>query len=263
MEKLPLTTSVDEGVLLITFNRPEKLNAWTYQVHAELRRAIETANADTDIDAIVVTGNGKGFCAGADMSAVFGLSEEQKQLARAEAKTHEWVTLVRNSKPMIAAVNGTAVGIGVTLILSMDQIIAVPEAKFGLSFVKMGLVPELAGSSLLQRRVGFGAASRVLLTGDALTAAHALEIGLIDQVVPLEVLLTEAKTLARRMGRNPHAALRATKQLLTANACENDLDKVQQRELETLTSCYASAEHREAVAAFMAKRPPDFKSARR
>jgi 2-(1,2-epoxy-1,2-dihydrophenyl)acetyl-CoA isomerase len=258
-----LTQSVDHGVLVITFNRPDKLNAWTYGLHAELRRAIESANDVAEVDAIVVTATGKGFCAGADMSAVFGLNEAQKQEARAEARTDEWVTLLRSCKPIVAAVNGAAIGIGVSLILPMDQILASADARFALRFVKMGLVPELAASHFLPRRLGFGAASRVLLTGDTLTAHEALALHLIDQVVPADALLAEATSLARRMGTNPHAALRATKQLLTTNATETDLALVQQRELDTLTQCYASAEHKEAVAAFLGKRAPDFKSARK
>ena len=262
MNNETLTLAVDQGVLVITFNRPEKLNTWTYQMHADLRRAVESANADRQIDAIVVTATGKGFCAGADMSAVFGLSGEQKLQARAEARTDDWVALLRGCKPIVAAVNGAAVGIGVSMILPMDQIIASAEAKFALRFVKLGVVPELAASHFLQRRVGFGAASRVLLTGDTLTAQEALDIRLVDQVVPTDALLEEAKSLARRMGSNPHAALRATKRLLTDNASETDLERAQQRELDALTQCYASAEHKEAVAAFLAKRAPDFKAAR-
>jgi 2-(1,2-epoxy-1,2-dihydrophenyl)acetyl-CoA isomerase len=253
---------VDGGVLVITFNRPETLNAWNYGIHTELRRAIEAANANPDIDAIVVTGSGKGFCAGADMSAVFGLSEAQKQAARAEARTHEWVRLARSSKPLIAAVNGAAFGVGITLILPMDQILASSEAKFGLSFVRMGIVPEFAGSHWLQRRLNFGTANRLLLTGESFLAEEALAMGLIDHVTPADSLLDEARALARRMGQNPHAALRETKQLLTQNACEGDVDLVQQRELDALARCYASPEHHEAVAAFKAKRAPDFRSVR-
>jgi enoyl-CoA hydratase/carnithine racemase len=262
METKTLTTTLDDGVLIITFNRPEKMNAWSYQVHTELNHTVEAANLNKEVDAIVLTGNGKGFCAGADMSAVFGLTEEQKLQARAESKVNDWVQLVRCSKPMIAAVNGTAVGIGITLILPMDQIIAADNAKFILAFVKMGIVPELGGSGLIQRRVGFGAASRVMLTGDPLTAQEALDIALVDRVVSADTLLAEATALARRMGRNPHAALREIKQLLTENASEIDLDLVQQRERDALSRCYVSAEHKEAVAAFMAKRAPDFKSLR-
>ena len=257
-----LLTMFDDGVLIITLNRPEKFNAWNYQMHRQLNDAVEAANNDKGVDAIVVTGAGKGFCAGVDMSAVFGLTEEQKRQGRADSKANGWIRLVRQSKPMIAAVNGAAIGLGVTLILAMDQIIAATEAKFALPFVKIGIVPELAASSLVERRVGFGTASRLLLTGDTLTAQEALDISLIDRVVPADVLLAEATALARRMGRNPHAALLETKQLLTENANEVDLELVQQRERDALTRSYATAEHKEAVAAFIAKRPPDFKSLR-
>lgn len=161
-----LSTSIEDRVIVMTLDRPEKLNAWNYRLHAELRCAIEAANLDDDIDAIVLTATGKAFCAGADMSEVFELSEDEKRQARANAQTHTWLQLMRQTKPIIAAVNGAAIGIGVTLILPMDQIIAASGAKFALSFVKMGIVPELAGSSVIQRRIGPGSASRLLLTGD-------------------------------------------------------------------------------------------------
>ncbi|HEX5805934.1 MAG TPA: enoyl-CoA hydratase-related protein [Macromonas sp.] len=257
-----LSLAVDDGVLVVTFTRADKMNAWNYAMHAELRRAIEGANADPAIDAIVITGEGKGFCAGADMSAVFGLTEEQKQQARAEARTDDWVALLRRSKPVIAAINGAAIGVGMSLILPVDQILAAPEAKIALRFVKMGIVPEFAASHFVERRIGFGATSRILLTGDDMTAQDAQGLGLIDRVVPAAELLTEAKALARRMGQNPHMALCTTKQLLTANGPEADLALVQQRELEALGRCYASAEHKEAVAAFREKRAPDFKAVR-
>jgi 2-(1,2-epoxy-1,2-dihydrophenyl)acetyl-CoA isomerase len=257
-----LNCAIDGGVFIITLCRPEKMNAWNYQLHTELVRAIEAANADGDVDAIVVTATGKGFCAGADISAVFGLSEEQKQQARAEARVDQWVALLRSSKPVVAAVNGAAIGVGVSLVLPADQILAAPQAKFSLRFVKMGVVPEFAASHFAERRIGFGAASRLLLTGEDLSADEARELKLIDGVVPAEQLVAEAKTLARRMGANPHMALRTCKQLLTANAPQADLALVQQRELEALLRCYASAEHKEAVAAFLSKRAPDFKAAR-
>lgn len=257
-----LTTTVDDGILIITFNQPEKMNAWSYRMHGELHDAVAAANASREIDAIVLTGNGKGFCAGADMSAVFGLTEEQKRVQRAASHAMEWVGFVRQSKPIIAAVNGAAVGIGVTLILPMDQIIASSAAKFALAFVKMGIVPELAASNFLEKRVGFGVASRLVLTGDMVGAQEAADIDLIDQVVAPDMLMTEATSLAKRMGRNPSSALRATKQLLTVNASETDLDLVQQREREALAICFASTEHQEAVAAFTEKRTPDFRSLR-
>lgn len=262
MSPQTLTSAVEQGVLLITLCRPEKMNAWNYQLHTELTRAIEVANGDDDVDAIVVTATGKGFCAGADMSAVFGLSDEQKQQARAQARVGDWVPLLRGSKPVVAAVNGAAIGVGLSLILPTDQIVAASQAKLSLRFVKMGLVPEFAASHFVERRVGFGAASRLLLTGEDLSAHDALELKLIDRVVPADQLVDEAKALARAMGANPHMAVRTCKELLTANAPEADLGLVQKRELEALSRCYASAEHKEAVAAFLSKRTPDFHAAR-
>ena len=137
------------------------------------------------------------------MSAVFGLSEEQKQQARAEARVEQWVALLRSSKPVVAAVNGAAIGVGVSLILPADQILAAPQAKFSLRFVKMGVVPEFAASHFAERRIGFGAASRLLLTGEDLSAEEAHALKLIDGVVPAEHFVEEATALARRMGTNP------------------------------------------------------------
>jgi enoyl-CoA hydratase/carnithine racemase len=256
-------TSVENGVQVIVLNRPGKLNAWTYRMHGELHRAVVAANADPEVEAIVLTATGKAFCAGADVNAVFGMSEDEKARARADSHVSEWVALLRQSKPIVAAVNGAAIGIGVTLTLAVDQILAAPEAYFALSFVRMGLVPELAASALVQQRVGFGAASRVLLTGETLSAQDALAMSLIDGIAPADELLARAKALALRMGRNPQQAILATKKLLTDNGNERDLTVVQQREAAALAICYESPEHKEAIAAFKGKRQPDFKAVRR
>ena len=257
-----LTSSVDHGVLVITLCRPEKMNAWNYQLHTELTRVIEAANGDGNVDAIVLTATGKGFCAGADMSAVFGLNEAQKQQARAEARVEHWVELLRRGKPVVAAVNGAAIGVGLSLILPADQILAAPQAKFSLRFVKMGVVPEFAASHFVERRIGFGAASRLLLTGGDLSADEAHELKLIDRVVPADHLVEEAKDARAGHGRQPPHGGAHLQAVLTSNAPQADLALVQQRELEALLRCYASAEHKEAVAAFLSKRAPDFKAAR-
>jgi len=257
-----LTSTIDHGVFVITLSRPEKMNAWNYQMHGELTRAIDAANSNNDVDAIVITATGKCFCAGADVSAVFGMSEKERQQARIDSRVEDWVALLRRSKPVIAAINGAAIAVGLSLILATDQILAVPQARLSMRFVKMGVVPELAASHFLERRIGFGAASHLALSGDDLSAQEALELRLIDRIVPADELVDEAKTLARRMGANPRMALRTCKQLLTAQPLEANLALVQQRELEALSRCYASAEHKEAVAAFLSKRAPDFAAAR-
>ncbi len=257
-----ILTSNDDGILTITLNRPERLNAWTYQMGGELASAITDANDDDDVIAIVVTGAGRGFCAGADIEAVFKAQADERGASRQGARTGDWVELVRASKPIVAAINGAAIGVGLTQILPMDLLIASRGAKLSVRFIKMGLVPELASSHYLALRVGFGAASELMLTGKTIVAEEAHAMGLVDKLVDPADLLTAAKDAARAMGENPQAALRMVKQLLTQNAAEGDTRLVQQREIAALTQCYASPEHKEAISAFLEKRDPDFKAAR-
>jgi enoyl-CoA hydratase/carnithine racemase len=251
-----------DDVCLITLNRPERLNAWTYKMAEELADAVITANEDDNIGAIVMTGAGRGFCAGADIQDVFKAQSEGASLGRSN-RAQDWVGLVRSSKPMVAAVNGAAIGLGTTLILPMDYMVASTSAKLSLRFVKMGLVPELASSRFLFARVGFGKANELMLTGRTVDAQEALSLGLVDKVVAPEDLVSSAIAVARSMGENPSVALRMIKQLATQNAAETDLKVVQQREGEGLKVAYASPEHKEAISAFLEKRTPDFKGARR
>ena len=257
-----ILTNIEDGILTITLNRPERLNAWTYQMGGELAAAITQANTNDDVIAIVVTGAGRGFCAGADIEAVFKAQTEQREPSRQGARTGDWVELIRSSKPIVAAINGAAIGVGLTQVLPMDQLIAARGAKLSVRFIKMGLVPELASSHYLALRVGFGNASELMLTGKTITGEEAQAIGLVDKVVEPAELMAAARASARAMGENPQAALRMVKQLLTQNIAEGDTRLVQQREIAALTQCYASPEHKEAISAFLEKRDPDFKAAR-
>jgi enoyl-CoA hydratase/carnithine racemase len=247
------------GVALVTLNRPERMNAWTYQMSAELVQAITAANDNRQIGAIVVTGAGRGFCAGADMQDTFQARIDGRQQAAPQTRATDWVGFVRRSKPLIAAVNGAAVGVGVTLMLPFDIIIASDKARFGLAFVKMGVVPELASSHYLPQRVGFGNASEMCLTGRLYSAQEAFEKGLANRVAPAEKLLEEAMALAGEIAANPSLQLGMVKELLTQNAAETNIALVQEREMKLLHQAYESAEHKEAVAAFLQKRTPDFR----
>ncbi len=256
-----ILTANEDGVLRITLNRPERLNAWTYQMGAELADALERANEDDEVIAMVVTGAGRGFCAGADVADVFKAQSEGAIPAR-DDRPRDWVGLVRSSKPMVAAINGAAIGVGLTQVLPMDYLIASTSAKLSVRFVKMGLVPELASSRFLGLRLGFGQASELMLSGRTVEAAEALQLGLVDRVVAPDELLPTATAVARGMGENPQAALQMIKRLVTENITESDLGLVQRREIEALQQCYASAEHKEAISAFLEKREPDFRGAR-
>ena len=252
----------DGGVLTLSLNRPDKLNAWTYQMGAELRAALLAANAAPDVIAIIVTGAGRGFCAGADIAMVFDAQTMAQPPYKEEAQAADWVRLVRASKPMIAAINGAAIGIGLSQVLPMDYIVCASGAKLSLRFVKLGLVPELASSHFAVQRAGFGAASELMLTGRTIDADEALALGLVDRVTSADDLQDVARSMARAMGENPQAALAEIKALLTLNAAETDLELVQRREFAALDRCYASAEHREAIDAFLDKRTPDFQRVR-
>lgn len=256
-----ILTEVIDGVCIITMNRPERLNAWTYKMGGELNTAVMAANADDDVGAIVLTGAGRGFCAGADIEAVFKAQSEGEDVTEGGG-AGDWVNLIRSSKPVVAAINGAAIGLGVTQVLPMDYLVASEDAKISLRFVKLGLVPELASSHFLLARVGFGCASELMLTGKIISGTEAATLGLVDKVCSSADLLTEACGLAKAMGENPQSALRQIKSLITANVAETDLKLVQRREGEALAVCYASAEHREAIDAFLHKREPNFKAAR-
>jgi 2-(1,2-epoxy-1,2-dihydrophenyl)acetyl-CoA isomerase len=177
--------------------------------------------------------------------------------------TRDWVNQIRESKPMVAAINGPAVGVGLTQVLPMDYLIASAQAKLSMRFVKMGLVPELASSHFLATRMGFGNASELMLSGKTIMADEAKELGLVDRVTSQDELLSVAIEVAKGMGDNPLSSVRHIKQLLTANTSESDLKAVQKREIEALKECYESPEHKEAISAFLEKREPDFKAARK
>lgn len=253
-------------VAVLTLNRPEKLNAWTPQMSSELRDAIEQANASPEVAVIVLTGAGRGFCAGADISnwnQTFQRGAAPTTGSPTTQRGDSWVHLLQGSKPVIAAVNGVAVGIGLTQILPADIRIAAESARFGAIFARMGVVPELASTYFLAQVVGLGAALEMCLTARMVDAAEAKHIGLVTRVVPDAQLMDEALALANSIATLPPTQLRLAKRLFAANAVEQDIDAVMAREGEALGQAYASPEFREAVSAFMEKRTPDFRASQR
>jgi enoyl-CoA hydratase/carnithine racemase len=260
-----ITTQTRGEVCLITLDRPARLNAWTPAMADEIAAAVAKANADPNLGALVMTGAGKSFCAGADMEETFG-----KRIAGIDPGIDtatgyggmsaglDWVHMCHSAKPLVAAVNGACVGIGLTQILPFDVIIAGQSARFGMGFIKVGLVPELASTRMLAQRVGPGRARALALTGDLGPAEQAFRFGLVDFLTADDDLLDDTLSLAGRIAANPAPPVQWTKELLTLNALEPDDSLVQDRETELLRRCWASEEHAEAVAAFMEKRKPVF-----
>ncbi|MGI9597803.1 MAG: enoyl-CoA hydratase/isomerase family protein [Acidimicrobiales bacterium] len=265
----------DRGLIrLITLSRPERLNAWTRRMSHEMISAIDEGNESDEIGAFVFTGAGRGFCAGADIGDEFaggdkstggnesaGGGESTGGAKRGEpgSANRDWVGLVRQSKPMVAAVNGPAVGVGLTMILPMDYLVAAESARLSARFVRMGIVPELASSHFLVQRCGWGNASDLALSGRMASAEDALDIGLVDKVVADDRLIETAIEHAAGYAQNSPTALQMIKQLLTENGTDSDLGEVQKRELNLLRDAMKSPEHHEAIAAFMEKREPKFR----
>jgi enoyl-CoA hydratase/carnithine racemase len=255
VEYTQIQYETDGMVATITLDRPERLNAWTPRMSREMWHAIERSNEDASLGAILVTGAGRGFCAGADIGGFHDQIEEQEELT----PSGDWVDLCRRSKPLLAAVNGPCVGVGMTMILPFDLIVASERARFGMFFIKMGLVPELASTHFLVQRVGFAKASELCLSGRLYSAGELAGMGLFNGLVPPDELLPRANELAREIACNPDPQLRMIKDLLSRNGTEPDLKAVQSREMELLNRCYETPEHREAVKAFMERRQPRFR----
>ncbi|HEX5095013.1 MAG TPA: enoyl-CoA hydratase/isomerase family protein [Acidimicrobiia bacterium] len=248
-----------DDVVVVTLNRPDKMNAWTPRMTAELTHAIEAADADPSVGAVVMTGAGRGFCAGADISAVFEAQLEGDASASVPQGDRDWVDLIRSTKPIVAAVNGPAIGMGLTMILPFDRIVVADGAKLSIRFVKLGLVPELASSMFLPLRCGWGAANDLMLSGRTILPDEARALGVIDEVVAPGAVLDVAIRRAREYGENPTPQVRWIKQLLTQNANETDPRAVQMREVRRVAEAYATPEHKEAVAAFLEGRKPTFR----
>ncbi len=271
-----LRYDVADGILTLWLHRPESMNAFTVTMANELVHAFDRASADDDVAAIVVTGSGKAFCAGMDLSAegnVFGLDEKQRPTMQDMVDRFEDPVIVdgvrdtggrvslaiyRCLKPVIAAINGAAVGIGATMTLPMDVRIASERARVGFVFGRLGIVPEACSTWFLPRVVGMSRALELIYSADILDAQAAHEFGLVSEVVSEEDLLPRAYELAHRFvdGRSP-VATALMRQMLYRNAVEPH--PVEAHRVESLAMFYTSvADGKEGVAAFLEKRPADF-----
>ena len=255
MEYTQIQVESNGPIRTITLDRPKRLNAWTPRMSRELWHAVEAGNEDAKTGTMVLTGAGQGFCAGADIGGF-----EDQIGSQAELTTGgDWVDLCRRSKPLIAAVNGACVGVGMTMILPFDLIVASERARFGMFFIKMGLVPELASTHFLVQRLGFAKATEMCLSGRLYSAGELAGMGLFNGLVPPDELLARANELAAEIACNPDPQLRMIKELLGRNGTEPDLKAVQAREIELLKRCYETPEHHEAVRAFSERRTPRFR----
>jgi enoyl-CoA hydratase/carnithine racemase len=267
---------VTDAILTITLDRPEQLNAFTVTMANELINAFDRASVDDTVAAIVVTGSGRAFCAGMDLSSpgnVFGLDESQHPtLADTMARMDEpeilngvrdtggrvALSIYRCTKPVIAAINGAAVGIGATMTLPMDVRIASTKARIGFVFGRLGIVNEACSTWFLPRIVGISRALELVYAAEILNAQEALDVGLVREVVEPEELLSTAYCLAERFvrGKSP-VATALMRQMMYRNSAQPD--PLHAHLVESLAMFYSSmGEGREGVAAFSEKRSADF-----
>jgi 2-(1,2-epoxy-1,2-dihydrophenyl)acetyl-CoA isomerase len=251
----------ERGVAIVTLNRPQTLNAFNEELHAELHDALRNAAGDVEVRAVLLRGEGRGFSSGADIAGMVGgdggedLADYGEYLRRTYGRLISCLVTIK--KPIVAALRGPVYGAGVGLALACDLRVAAESARFSLAFVKIGLVPDAGVSFLLPRVVGLGRAMEMSILGDALDAKDALRAGLVNRVVPDGVLEDQARALATRLARMPTHALGCIKKNLYASF-ENDLPTMLEKEAQAQASCSCTEDHREGLMAFREKREPNF-----
>jgi 2-(1,2-epoxy-1,2-dihydrophenyl)acetyl-CoA isomerase len=255
-----LLVSLEAGVLTLTLNRPEKLNAFNPDLHQALRQGIERAADEAEVRAVILTGSGRGFCAGQDLSER-DVSAGAAPIDLSVSLGSNYNPLVRRlralPKPIVCAVNGVAAGAGASIALACDVVIAARSARFVQSFSRIGLVPDSGSSYFLPRLVGTARAMGLALLGDSLSAEQAQQWGLIWKVVDDERLGEEANALARQLATGPTKGYGLLKKALYASS-GNSLDAQLDLERDLQREAGLSDDYREGVTAFKEKREPRF-----
>ena len=260
MEPDHIVTTIDGGVAAITLNRPEKLNAFTVPMLVDFHRALETAASVDVVRAVLITGAGRGFCAGQDLSdRSVAPGEAAPDLGESlEVRYNPVVRLMRSmAKPVVVAVNGVAAGAGANLALAGDIVIAARSARFIQSFARIGLVPDSGGTYVLPRAVGVPRAMGLALLGEPLDAETALAWGLIWKVVDDDEVAATATATAAALAAGPTSGLAKTKHAISVSL-QNTLDEQLDLERDLQRVAGQSHDYREGVAAFLDKRPPSF-----
>ena len=252
---------VSNGVATITLNRPDKRNAMSDAMRAQFAGVLERVGQDRDVRAVVLTGAGKGFCAGGDVAGM----ERRLNAPQGEVGFNGWArqqgvhavqSLLHDmAKPTIAAVNGAASGLGADTALACDFVIASPAASFTWSYIHRGLIPDGGGMYFLRRRVGLSRAKELIFTGRKVEAEEALRLGIADRLANANTLLPEAEAWAAQLGAGSPVALALGKSILD-QSLEMTAAQVFAQGSQAQGICYTSTEHRTAVAAFLARAKP-------
>lgn len=250
-----ILTSKADGYAIVQINRPDVLNALNIKLMEELVDSLERFDADTDVRAIILTGNEKVFAAGADIKEMAGASATDMLLRDQFAR---WDRIRKIKKPIIAAVSGFALGGGCELCMSCDIIIASESAKFGQPEINIGVIPGAGGTQRLTRAVGKYKAMEMVLTGKMISADEAHRWGLVNKVVPVEYYLEEAKSLAKEIAAKAPVAVRLAKEAVL-KSFDTTIEGGLEFERKNFYLLFASEDQKEGMAAFIEKRKPDWK----
>lgn len=248
----------DDGIATITINRPELLNAINPAVYHELKESLTILSSDSEVKAVIITGAGKkAFIAGADIAAMSVMSSIEAMRFAAAGK--EAVSRIESmSKPVIAAVNGLALGGGCELALACDFRVASSNAKFGQPEINLGIIPGNGGTQRLTRLVGISKAKEIIMLGDIISAEQALQIGLVHQVVEPEQLMPETVKLAKKLSKKAPVALSMVKRCIH-RAIGSDTDDGLESEIDCFAHCFSTLDQKEGMKAFLEKRAPIYK----
>lgn len=249
-----IQTELKSGVLRITIDRPEKKNALTNAMYSALADAVEGGEANPEVRVTVLHGNGDAFTGGNDLQDFMANPWKGQELPPA---VRFIMAVARARKPVIAAVHGATVGIGVTILLHCDLVYAADNAKLVMPFVNLGIIPEAGSTVMVPALLGHQRAAELFMLGAPMSAQRAYEVGLVNAVVPMEKLMVTVMGAANALAEKPAAALRATKALMKKPGAA-EVERVIQEELQILAERLTSLECREALTAFLEKRKPDF-----
>lgn len=253
--------TISEGVAQLTLDRPDALNSFTAEMHGEVREVLTLAGEDSQVRAVLITGNGRGFCAGQDLNdRAVAPGEARPDLG--ESVNNYYNPLIRlitgMEKPVLCAVNGVAAGAGANIALACDIVIAGRSASFIESFSKLGLIPDSGGTWILPRLVGMARARGLAMLGPKVSAEQAEAWGMIWQVVDDAELMTTARGLAQQLATQPTRGFAFTKQALVASAA-NTLDQQLELEKDLMRAAGQTADYQEGVSAFLEKRAPQYR----
>ena len=248
---------LNENVAVITFNRPDALNALSLQLVKDLHSTIEKAVADS-ARAVILTGAGRAFCSGGDLVEMLTMQKSGATTLAPLTAMHNVISLIRETPiPFIAAVNGICAGAGTNFALACDLVFAAENAGFNEAFIKIGLTPDCGGSFFLPRVVGEKLAAELFMTGEAVSAERALQIGMINRLVASELLFDEAFKMAKKLALSPTAGIGRIKQMMNATF-SNNLTEQLELEGKMQVESGKSADFKEGVKSFFEKRPPNF-----